>query len=124
MRKRDHEIRLLLDEKELRLLKKGMASTGLSRPDCLMKLVRDLPLHECPKPDLTAIRPVINEDGKEINGITRRFHASGKLDREKYAACLDRLDGHMSELEKIIREEVRKISEKEKGQKTDSGPLL
>lgn len=112
MRKRDHEIRLLLDEKELRLLKKGMASTGLSRPDYLMKLVRDLPLHECPKPDLAAIRAEINEDGKEINGITREFHASGKLDREKYAACLDRLNGHIAELGKIIREEMRRIVEK------------
>ena len=114
MRKRNKEILLTLSDREFNKLEKDRKAAGMTRQAYLLDLVRRLPPARCPKPDLPKYKAVFDEDGRQVNDLAHRFNETGGIDIAEYNSLIFNLRRHMTQLEKEIVHERRRIENEER----------
>lgn len=116
MRKRNREILLWLSDREFRKLEKDRTAASQTRQKYILELIHRLPPVRCPNPEIGTVSERMENDGRLLNDIARRFNATGQIDINEYVSVLDRLRSNMAKLEEEIANEIRRLDDEERSE--------
>jgi hypothetical protein len=95
MLKRNNQIHVYLDDRELQRFKRKVSKSGLTQNAYVRHLMNDRIPQDKPPPDYFSILKEIRAIGRNINQLTMLAHATGVIDEErfdrKYRLLLDAL---------------------------------
>ncbi len=102
MRRRNHQLKTRLDDKEYELFLKKVERTGLSKEEYLRSLIKDIVPTELPPMQFFDVLRELRQLNVNMNQIAMKAHSLNLIDAPFYEKCHKELQSIVGEIKREI----------------------